>query len=623
MNQIATTDTKKLSDLLSINSEIHTHSATGFSPEYLGSDLTYIEAGVWKLSALARSLGMEDKIPQMIEIFRGMTKSWGDRKVGEHSGYKSDVSDDFAPFEFSIAFENEYTELRVLLEAQGWEGNVQSNWQAGLEVNQYLAEKFNVNLDRFDLIKDLFVPTNLEAKLAMWHAVCFYPDREPKFKLYLNPQAQGTTKAAAVVEESLVRLGFDRAWLGLAEVAAQRGNELDQFTYFSLDLCAAPQARVKIYFRHHHATAKDLETALSLAQNYVDGDVTEFCQALSETPASFMSKPIGSCFGFVAGDEERPLNGTIYLPVGYYAANDRTIRDRLDTYLNQKQISIPMYHSVLEGLATRRLEAGVGMHSYISLRREGQQPRIAVYLNPEVNMVRSPATALATQPSHSLPSLEEMVSHYESESIADHPFFQRMEREPINKGHLWLLLMNIRETSTHFTRRLIDIIARVDDNRIRSILVKQLNDELGNGDIKAIHIDLYEQLMAGIESWRIESFTEEMTILGTEISQRLEEIYSDPDPYVGVGASLVSEIYAKQFDFWLADRLRETGIERSVVAWASVHEELEVLHAAESLDLAHFVSESEERIAAARKGIDLCCIALVKFLNGLYRLCYG
>jgi DMATS type aromatic prenyltransferase len=609
---------------LATHSGIDRAAKVGFNPEQLVPTPTYIEAGVKKLTALAEAVGLKDKLPQIIEIFQAMTASWGDRKVGEKSGWQSDVSDDSAPFEFSIAFENDRPELRILLEAHGSNPSLQSNWQAGLKLNQYLAEHFNINLDRFQQIEDLFVPTNPEAKFSIWHSACFYQDKEPAFKLYLNPQSQQKSLAAAVVEESLVRLGFPHAWMGLAEVAAQRGPEQDEFVYFSLDLTAHSQARVKVYLRHYDATLEDLEKAFSLAQNYVPGDVTEFCQALIPTQGAFTSKPMASCFAFIEGNDERPIGATLCVPIGYYTSSDRVVADSLQQYFSQHNLPTSAYTGVLQSFATRPLDSGCGMHSHLSLRRENQQLRVTVYLNPEINVVRSFDLQTITNANwNPQRSIEDAALHYEDYAFTHHPFFQRLQREPVNPQYIWLLMMNVRGTSTNFTRRLANVVAQVDDERIRCLLAKQLNDELGNGNIDRIHRKLFERLMTAVEPWRIESCTENMLMPGQEISDRLEEIFLDSNPYVGVGATIVTEIHAKHFDLWLGAELRKTNVDLSAIKWVTVHEELEVDHANESLVLARFVAESEENVVFARQGIEKACMASWSFLNDMYRLCFA
>ncbi len=605
-------------------SEIDRHPQVGFDPEKLVPTQTYVDCGIAKLTALCHAVGLSDKIEQITAIFRTLAASWGDRKVGEITAWRSDVSDDAAPFEFSLALDPDKVELRVLIEAQGSDPNLQSNWQAGLALNQYLAANHHVSLDRFEQIADLFSPTNPEAKFSMWHAVCFYPDKEPSFKLYLNPQSQAASRSASIVEESLVRLGFTHAWPTLAETAAQRGPDKDEFVYFSLDLAAHDQARVKVYVRHHDATPADLESALSAAGNYVAGDAIEFCEAMAPGQASFSAKSMTTCYSWVDGDNVNPSIGTLQLPISNYALNDQVVCDRLDLYLVQHGLSFSTYHSAIQSFAPRPLAQGVGMHSYISLRREQQQRRVTAYLNPEINTVRTQMKAITAQSTRPVLSLEEMVWHYENYTVADHPFLQRLQREPVNKQYIWLLFMNVHEAVVpHFTRWLATTIGKIDDERILCFLAKQLNDELGNGDINGIHKKLFKQMMTALDSWRMDSFTEEMLVPGREINKILEGIFSDANPYTGVGAVILLEILAKQFDLCLGQEFRKTDIDLSTVNWLILHEVLEIDHADESLLMARFTTDSAEGAAAAKKSVEKTRVASWNFLDGLYRICYG
>ena len=602
---------------------IERYSQAGFDPEKLVPAQTYVESGIEKLTALTHAVGLDGQIDRITQVFRALTASWGDRCVGETSTWQSDVSDDCAPFEFSLALDPDRVELRVLVEAQGSDPHLQSNWQAGIALNHYLAENFNVSLDRFEQIADLFAPTNPEAKFSMWHAVCFYPDKEPAFKLYLNPQAQSTSRSAAIIEESLVRLGFTHAWPTLAETAAQRGPDKDQFVYFSLDLAAHDRARVKVYLRHHDATPAELESALSAARNYIPGDAIEFCQAMAPDRTSFSKKSAITCFSLIVGDDSSPSSGTLYIPISNYAPNDRVVCDRLNRYLTQHSLPVSTYHSAIQSLAARPLEAGIGMQSYTSFRQEQQQRRMAVYINAETNAVQPPRTSIDTLPVQVPLSLEKMLWNYERDTVADHPFLQRLQREPVNLTRIWLLFMNIREGVVNdFTRRLANIVGRIDDERIRCVLAKQLNDELGNGDIDRIHRKLFDRLMNAIEPWRVESFTAQMLIPGREFSQRLEEIYLNPNPYVGVGAAMVMEIHGKQFDICLGNEFRKTTVDRAEITWLTLHEELEIDHADESVVLAHFVGDSAAGVAAARQGAEETYRASLTFLDALYRICF-
>jgi pyrroloquinoline quinone (PQQ) biosynthesis protein C len=457
----------------------------------------------------------------------------------------------------------------------------------------------------------------------MWHAVCFYPDKEPAFKLYLNPQSQHKSRAAAVVEESLVRLGFTHAWPGLAEVAARRGPDQDEFVYFSLDLAAHDRSRVKIYLRHHDATVAELEQALSLAKNYVAGDASEFCQAMAPAQNSFAAKPAISAFSWIEGDNAIPSSGTLHLPISNYALNDRVVCDLLDLYFIQYGLPVSIYQATIQALAIRDLDAGIGLHSYTSLRREQEQRRVTLYLNPEINVVRPPKQTIIEQIIMPSPSLQEMADNYQKLPLQHHPFFQRLQREPVNKEYLWVLLMNFREAVTHFSRRLATIISRIDDERICCILTKQLNDELGNGDIEGIHRILFERLISAIDTWKIASYHKDMLLPGQDFSQTLEKIYLGSDPYIGLGAAILLEIYGEQFDPWLGRELRRTTVDSTDMIWVTLHEALEVDHADESLVIARFVGDVEERVVAAKQGIQQARVASWIFLNSLYRICYA
>jgi DMATS type aromatic prenyltransferase len=611
-------------DLLSTHPQIDRSSQVGFNPEKLVPKLTYVESGVEKLTALCNAVGIKDKTAQAIEIFRAMTVSWGDRSIRDESAWKSDVSDDLSPFEFSIAFKDDQAELRVLLEAQGTEPTLQSNWQAGLKLNQYLAEHFNVSLDRFRQIEDLFVPTNPDAKFSMWHAACFSHDKEPVFKIYLNPQAKKRNLTAAVVEESLVRLGFPFAWAGLADIAAQRGPDKDDFPYFSLDLTANTQARVKVYLRHYDATADDLEKALSLAQNYVAGDATEFCQDFTQTQGSFTSKPIVSCFSFIEGTDYRPTEANLYIPIGYYAPNDQVVADRLHQYFSQHNLPTLTYTTALQAFAIRSLDSGVGMHSHISLNRKKQHRRVTVYLNPEIDTVR-PINENINESMNGKQeySIESIARHYEANSFGDHPFFQRLQREPVNLTHLWLLFANGQEgVVAHFTRRLALVVAHIDNEHICCVLAKQLNEELGNGDVSRIHRKIFERLILSIKAYKPQLVTEEMLAPGHKLSQRLESLYSNPNAYVGVGAAIVMELRGQQRDEVLGKELARTKVTRDALSWLDLHGELEADHAEEAMDLARLIDKSDGDRDAALQGASMTSDALWEFCNGMYQVCF-
>ena len=173
------------------------------------------------------------------------------------------------------------------------------------------------------------------------------------------------------------------------------------------------------------------------------------------------------------------------------------------------------------------------MHSYISLRRDRHQQRLVIYLNPEVNTVRPPTKIAKVQSKPALPSIEATALSYQIDSMVDYPFFQRLRREPVNLTHLWLLFVNAQEgVVSHFTRRLALIVAHSYNDYICCILAKQLNEELGNGDVSQIHRKIFERLILSLELYKPQQIAQEMLRPGLELSERLESLYSDPNSFI-------------------------------------------------------------------------------------------
>jgi DMATS type aromatic prenyltransferase len=346
---------------------------------------TYLEYGVQKLELLCNAIGFNDRVKEITDIFESLSSSWGDRLIGDNYSFLSDVTDDYTPFEISIAFHQGEPELRILTEAQGVSPSLQSSWEAGLNLNHWLKDNFKVNFERFHKIETLFFPDNPKAKFSIWHAVSFKGDREPKFKIYLNPQAQGESRANAIIEDCLVKLDFPEACRTIGDITKR--HKTNKIAYFSLDISTEEKARTKIYIQHYDASLEDLEKALSIASNYSKGEITEFCRYLVDDQTLFTRKPLISCFSFITGDRKYPSSGTFYLPISNYAANDGFIRSRLHNYFIKHNLPTLVYESAIQSLAIQPLDDGLGMHAYTSFRMEGQKQLVTIYFGSLVSSI--------------------------------------------------------------------------------------------------------------------------------------------------------------------------------------------------------------------------------------------
>lgn len=308
---------------------------------------------------------------------------WGDEPVGPAPRWRSDITDDHSPYEFSLAFTGGGVELRFLVEAQPTHADPTTLWQAAGALSHRLERERGADLDGLRSIEDLFAPAGPAARFAAWHAVNLTGGGRADFKVYLNPQVHGPSEADAVVDAALRRLGRPE----LTAASLRLRGERDELRYFSLDLDGAATARLKIYVAHHDATAAELERAMSLSPGHVRGDATHLCRAITGRDGPLDRRPALTCYSFV-GPGATPAACTLHFPVRSYAADDREARDRILELLGGEDRR--SYAGALAALAARRLEDGVGLQTYLSIRREGKRPRVTIYLSPELYAVTAP-----------------------------------------------------------------------------------------------------------------------------------------------------------------------------------------------------------------------------------------
>ena len=363
-----------------LSSSNDTHSLTE-APRVHGC--TYDEISSWQLESLCTALGLQATVKENLELQRTLFEPWGQDLVPASPAYASCIGDDHSPYEYSLAFSGQSVELRILFETQAAQPTPRALQAAALATTQRLQRQFGLDLTRFDAVSDLFLPEDPAPPFSLWHAVCLNAGRAPEFKVYMNPQVRGKDQAKALIIEAMERLGLAESARQMFPAVARRGAELDEVRYFSLDLSAKREARVKVYFAHHAATARDLERAFRFAPTHVAGDAEEYLQVMAGQLGPFRQKPITSCFAFVAG-REAPSAVTMHYPIAHYEYDDERAAARVSKYLHTHHVGLTTYQRVLGALARRPLDDGAGMQSYASFRREGNDMRLTVYLSPEL-----------------------------------------------------------------------------------------------------------------------------------------------------------------------------------------------------------------------------------------------
>lgn len=596
-------------------------SLYGRDPEVVRS--TFADFGAERLSRVCHAVGMGDSARDTVAKFRTLLEPWGERTIGGTPVWPSDIVDDHTPFEISVTVGGHHSEVRVLVEAQGETPTLRAQQEAGRALTRRLERDFGADLRRLRLVEDLFLPEDPKGIFAVWHAVSFRSDGKLDLKIYLNLQARGRPLAPALAEEALARLGFGRAWPGLSRIAARRGLDLDELIYFSLDLSPRLDPRAKVYFRHHHTTSAELEAALALSPQHTPGDVARMCRALADEEGPLSMRAPVSCFSYVPGDTQRPSEATIYFPITGYVTDDRETQSRISAYLSSLGVPAAPYEAAVNAFTSRPLESGAGMQSYVSFRHDRGVPRLTVYFGPEAYSAQPPSTRpFSRRRGPILPPPEHIVRRHQAEPLTNHPLFRRLQREPTNLGRLWKLMANVQVAFIDdFPRMLSSLVARIDDDRIRCVLVRQLDEELGHGDYTRTRKALFAKLMQALEPWRPAEDHPSLLEPGKALRRELDRLYLHADPREGVGATLLVDVFGDQLRGFAGEQLeRQSAMYQSDLKWLNSAADFE---AARTNTVALAGALEGAVSAAASRGAQAVVAATWACCDGLYELCFG
>lgn len=344
---------------------------------------TFLEFGQERLGALCAVAGPSAPWREFRGLFERMLQPWGARPIGDFPLYASNVADDQAPFEFSIAFSDGAPEVQFYVEALAKVPSLASNMAAGRALLENVASDLRAPLDRLSLVKDLFFPTEPHGPFTIWTGVSCAAGGEIQLKAYLNPQVQGSAMTSHVVGEAMSRLGFAAQWAKVNDARSASSERLDEIGIVSMDLSSAAGARVKVYIRHHRATLKDIRTFVSAAAGQSADDAAMFYGALADNEGPFLQRPLITEFTFSDLNLERPTSFTLEFPIGSYVTSDEVACARVAECLRRFDLSPDRYVAAVRAFATRPLDERSGIHAHVTLRRQQRRPRIAIYLASE------------------------------------------------------------------------------------------------------------------------------------------------------------------------------------------------------------------------------------------------
>ncbi|KAJ2992009.1 hypothetical protein NUW58_g2319 [Xylaria curta] len=328
------------------------HFSCGMKPVPVSSTITgtYFSEASRQISHLSQAVGQDELLKkQLLNALLLATNDWGQRAIpsGKVStgGWVSAVSDDHSPFEYSVTLDQTTGEagLRFLVEAQSGNYSLAHMQKSALKLNDTIMIGHDATLDRFELIRDIFMPKEPEGNFAAWHS-CSASKSRPEWKIYLNPGAPGRQNSLSSIREVFGRLGMANEWV-LVEATM---TPADSVTYFSLDLSTDQDSScVEVYISHRSTSATEIARKHEAICPHTSGfEIQRFCQFMAGgSLGPYTRKPLLSCFAFTIKDNaegQRQPVGSVHFPTNSYANNDIEIQERLEQYM-QAQTVPPLY----------------------------------------------------------------------------------------------------------------------------------------------------------------------------------------------------------------------------------------------------------------------------------------
>lgn len=334
------------------------------------------DLGAARLSALGDALDLDERQSQSaLSLFRLVSEPWGRLPIRDVPAWENDLTDDSTPFEFSVGFEAEKPELRILFESQLDAGELTqlSSWHAGIALQARLRARGLCDTTQFEKVAPLFAPSpHYLPRFALWHAAVLRDHGPSLIKTYVNPEIAGVERARPLAAAAFGRLELGSSW---AFVERHLGPST-RLPYISLDLEPASSARVKVYITASHAD--EVEQMLLGCSNHQPGEARGWLRQLLENDGPYESRPILVCYSFRAG--EAIPDATVHVPIRSYVPNDEVAMYRaLDLLpaVNGRQLARAM-----SCLAMPTLSRSQGVLTYVSLRVVGGRVRVTTYLAP-------------------------------------------------------------------------------------------------------------------------------------------------------------------------------------------------------------------------------------------------
>ncbi|MEU4473964.1 tryptophan dimethylallyltransferase family protein [Micromonospora sp. NPDC023888] len=344
------------------------------------------------LENTARTLQLGASGTEFVAAFRAMTEHWG--AAGTNDLPLSDVSPDGSPVEYAVELDGHAPALQFAMEPLT-AGVPARDPVAARAIMPLLAGRYGAGTSRWSAVADRLLPDDAHGPHVAMYGAEVRAGAPIRFKAWFYLDANGPDGAFDLLFTALERMGTTHLWPVVQAHLHRVGQDVPFL--LSLDLADDPAARVKVYFRHFAADVEEVAAVLKAYPGFEPGEVRAFCKTMTDGRRRFIDQPAVTCLSLLDAQTFERTAATLYVPLWTYAEHDGEVRRRVHRALAAWPQALHRYDSVLADIAHRGLDAGTGIHNYISWQPGRVRPRVKVYLSPEMHDVNPPPLGVSQQ----------------------------------------------------------------------------------------------------------------------------------------------------------------------------------------------------------------------------------
>jgi len=353
---------------------------------------TYSSIGGLKWSHFVQSAGLPTtKAMECWNLCN--TFSWWNSAPNPNSQWKSDVSLDNTPFEFSLSLEQdiEDNEARIVVEPlQDPSPTIKSARNAAILFNSRLEEYFKCQFTDVQKLSHLFYPDEPQGSFSSWYSFCVGKN-SVGLKIYFNLECQGNSKVHELCKEAL-------NILGASELQSHVDNLICAgavLKYIGLDLVSQSQKRVKVYIIYPNVSLRDAQNKLSEHHLLPGGDnntsnnrpsICDLGSYFVDDVNKVLQQPYILCLNLDKLGGKTLPNVSFGIPVS--RVTDQILSEKFSAYLKHyhSEEQVQLYNRCLKSAISRPLENGCGGHSYVGFKYKGDGKLVTtIYISSEVN----------------------------------------------------------------------------------------------------------------------------------------------------------------------------------------------------------------------------------------------